>query len=406
MTKKQYISLILILGSLEALTPFSIDMYLPAFTQIAGDLATTTAKVSFSISTYFIGFALGQIFYGPLLDHYGRKKPLYIGLIIYILSTIALMNTTSIEWFLGLRFLQAIGGCVASVGAIAMVRDFFPVEDSAKVFSMLMLVLSVSPLLAPTIGGFVVESYTWRVIFGILVALGLLNLALSIFALPEKYKPDPESKLNAGSIVRGYKEILSVPQFSVFTLAGSFSFAGLFVYIAGSPTMFMEGFKVSAKTYGIIFAILAVGMIGGGQLNLLLTKKFKSPEIFKTALFFQVVMGLIFLLGVYNNWLTLVPTVVILFLLLTCAGITYPNAAALALEPFEKNAGAASALLGFLQLGVGSVASAGVGMLDISGSLPTAIAMFVSSLIGFMIVYYNRNKVQPQILQPYQFIKL
>jgi DHA1 family bicyclomycin/chloramphenicol resistance-like MFS transporter len=390
-TKKQNALLILILGSLEALTPFSIDMYLPAFTQIAGDLATTTAKVSFSISTYFIGFALGQIFYGPLLDHYGRKKPLYIGLTIYIVTTIALMNCSSVEWFLALRFLQALGGCVASVGAIAMVRDFFPVEDSAKVFSLLMLVLSVSPLLAPTIGGFVVESFSWRVIFGILVGLGVLNLALSYFALPENYKPDPQAKLNFKSIVLGYKEILKVSQFSVYTFAGSFSFAGLFVYIAGSPTMFMEGFKVSAKVYGIIFAILAVGMIGGGQLNLLFTKKFKSPQIFKAALFFQVIMGAIFFLGVYNNWLTLVPTVVILFFLLLCAGLTYPNAAALALEPFEKNAGAASALLGFLQLGVGSVASAGVGMLNISGSLPTAVAMFASSLVGLIIVLAKPN---------------
>lgn len=391
-TKKQNALLILILGSLEALTPFSIDMYLPAFTQIANDLQTTTAKVSFSISTYFIGFALGQIIYGPLLDHFGRKKPLYTGLIIYILSSIALMNCHSVEWFLALRFVQALGGCVASVGAIAMVRDFFPVEDSAKVFSLLMLVLSVSPLLAPTIGGFVVESFGWRVIFGALVGLGLLNLALAYFVLPQKYEPDATAKLNLKSIILGYKDILKVRQFSIYTFAGSFSFAGLFVYIAGSPTMFMEGFKVSAQVYGIIFAILAVGMIGGGQLNLLLTKKFKSPQIFKVALFFQVVMGVIFFVGVFNNWLTLTPTVVILFLLLLCAGITYPNAAALALEPFEKNAGAASALLGFLQLGVGSVASAGVGMLNVSGSLPTAAVMCISSLIGLIIVLSKREK--------------
>lgn len=393
-TKKQNALLILILGSLEALTPFSIDMYLPAFTQIASDLQTTTAKVSFSISTYFIGFALGQIVYGPLLDHFGRKKPLYTGLIIYILSSIALMNCHSIEWFLALRFVQALGGCVASVGAIAMVRDFFPVEDSAKVFSLLMLVLSVSPLLAPTIGGFVVESFGWRVIFGALVGLGLLNLALAYFVLPQKYEPDATAQLNLKSILVGYKDILKVRQFSIYTFAGSFSFAGLFVYIAGSPTMFMEGFKVSAQVYGVIFAILAVGMIGGGQLNLLLTKKFKSPQIFKVALFFQVVMGVIFFVGVFNNWLTLIPTVVILFLLLLCAGITYPNAAALALEPFEKNAGAASALLGFLQLGVGSFASAGVGMLNVSGSLPTAAVMCISSLIGLVIVLSKRESSQ------------
>ncbi|AZZ35490.1 Bcr/CflA family drug resistance efflux transporter [Bdellovibrio sp. qaytius] len=386
-SKKQYALLILILGSLEALTPFSIDMYLPAFTQIAGDLNTTTAKVSFSISTYFIGFALGQIIYGPLLDYFGRKKPLYAGLLIYILATIGIMNTHSIEPFLVLRFLQAIGGCVASVGAISMVRDFFPVEDSAKVFSMLMLVLSVSPLLAPTIGGFVVAEFGWRVIFAVLIGLGVLNLALSYFVLPEKFVPDYATRsLNIKSIISGFKDILKVRQFSTYVFAGSFSFAGLFVYIAGSPAMFMEGFKVSAQVYGVIFAILAVGMIGGGQVNLLLTKKFTSPQIFKTALFFQTIMGFIFLLGVYNNWFTLIPTVIILFLLLLGAGITYPNAAALALAPFEKNAGAASAMLGFLQLGIGSVASAGVGLLNVTGSLPTALAMFVSSLIGFVIV--------------------
>lgn len=148
----------------------------------------------------------------------------------------------------------------------------------------------------------------------------------------------------------------------------------------------MEGFKVSAQVYGIIFAILAVGMIGGGQINLMLTKKHTSPQIFKTALFFQVIMGVIFFAGVLNNWLTLIPTVIILFLLLTCAGLTYPNTVALALAPFEKNAGAASALLGFLQLGIGSMASAGVGMLNVRGSLPTATVMCISSLIGLIIV--------------------
>lgn len=392
-TKKQNALLILILGSLEALTPFSIDMYLPAFTEIATDLQTTTAKVSFSISTYFIGFALGQLIYGPLLDYFGRKKPLYAGLIIYIIATLGIMNTHSMEWFLVLRFLQAIGGCVASVGAMAMVRDFFPIEDSAKVFSLLMLVLSVSPLLAPTVGGFVVAQWGWRVIFGTLVGLGIMNLALSYFVLPEKFVPDrTTTSLNLKAIYAGFKEILKVPQFSIYVFAGSFSFAGLFVYIAGSPAMFMEGFKVSAQAYGVIFAILAVAMIGGGQINLLLTRKYTSPQIFKTALFFQVIMGFIFSLGVYYDWFTLASTVTILFLLLLCAGLTYPNAAALALAPFEKNAGAASALLGFLQLGIGSVASAGVGMLNISGSLPTALVMFVSSLIGLFIVWSKRAK--------------
>jgi MFS transporter, DHA1 family, multidrug resistance protein len=175
-TKKQNAFLIILLGLLNALTPFSIDMYLPAFAQIAADFNTTTTKVAFSVSTYFVGFALGQLFYGPLLDYFGRKKPLYVGLVVYVLASIGLANTHSMEWFLVLRFLQAVGGCVASVGAMTMARDFFPVEESAKIFSLLMLVLSVSPLLAPTIGGFMVTAWGWRVIFTTLAAIGSLNL--------------------------------------------------------------------------------------------------------------------------------------------------------------------------------------------------------------------------------------
>ncbi len=153
MKTKQYIGLILILGTLTALAPFSIDMYLPGFKAIAQDLDTSAAKVSLSLTGFFIGISAGQLLYGPLLDRFGRKKPLYIGLIVYILASVGCSAVHSIESLIALRFIQAIGSCAATVASVAMVRDLFPVKDSAKVFSLLILVLGASPMIAPTVGG-------------------------------------------------------------------------------------------------------------------------------------------------------------------------------------------------------------------------------------------------------------
>ena len=154
--------IIVLLGLLSVVTPFAIDMYLPAFSRIAADFGTTTSLISISLSTYFIGFALGQILYGPLLDRFGRKRPLYFGLIVYIIASIGLAQAHSIHAFIALRFIQAIGGCAAQVAAIAMVRDFFHASESAKVFSLLFLIIGTSPLLAPTVGSLLVSTLSWR----------------------------------------------------------------------------------------------------------------------------------------------------------------------------------------------------------------------------------------------------
>ena len=161
MSKKTYFFLILILGSLTALGPFSIDMYLPGFPAIAKDLNTTAAKVSLSLSGFFIGISFGQLLYGPLLDKFGRKKPLFIGLIVYIIASAGCALATSINALILLRVIQAIGSCAAAVASVAMVRDLFPVKDNAKVFSLLLLVVGVSPMIAPTVGGYVTAAFGW-----------------------------------------------------------------------------------------------------------------------------------------------------------------------------------------------------------------------------------------------------
>lgn len=386
-TPKQNFVLILTLGILNALTPFTIDMYLPSFAQISGDLGVSVARVALSVSIYFIGFALGQVIYGPLLDRFGRKPPLYFGLALYSLANIGCMQSTTLTQLLVFRFLSAMGGCAASVGATAMVRDFFPPEAATKVFSLLMLVLSASPMLAPTIGGFLVEVATWRTIFAILAGLGVVNFLLVAWVLPKAYQPDTSVSLRLRPILRNFGDALAVREFSTNVFAGSFALAGLFVYIAASPTVFMTDFAVPPRYYGVIFAILAVGMIGGGQLNLLLLSKFRSEKILRAALCFELFWSAAFLLAVLADVANLYATIGFLFLILLSTGIGYPNAASLALAPFTKNIGSAAALLGFFQLGVGALVSAGIGLLDMKGSLATALAITFSAGVGVTILF-------------------
>ncbi len=385
-TRAQSTTLILALGLLNALTPFTIDLYLPAFPDIARDLGVDVQRMSLSVSIYFIGFAVGQVLYGPLLDRFGRKPPIYFGLALYMAASLGCRNAGSFNGLLAFRLLSALGGSAASVGATAMVRDYFPAKDAAKVFSMLMLVLSASPLFAPSVGSIIVGLVGWRAIFLLLTALALGNLALVAWVLPKGYEPDPSVSLRLKPMLREFRSVLQVRGFWVPTVAGSFSFAGLFVFVAGSPAIFMEGFGVSTHAFGMIFALLAGGMIVGGQLNHLFVRRSTPERILRSALAVQVVVSALFLAAALVGGLALVTTIVFLFLLLLFAGIGYPNAAALALEPFSKNLGSASAMLGFIQLGVGAVVATALGVFHSKGLLSTAAAMAGSALIGWVVL--------------------
>ena len=396
-SKQQNFFLILILGALNTITPFSIDMYLPAFPTIAHDFNTGIDKVALSVSTYFLGYSLGQIIYGPLLDRFGRKPPLYVGLLLYIIATIGCFTTNTIEGLWVIRFMQAIGGCVASVAAMAMVRDFFPVEKSASVISFLVLILGVSPLLAPTAGSFIITTWGWHTVFIALAAITGIILLLVFFFLPEGHIPDKTISLKPVPIINGFKKVLLTPRFYVFALAGTFSFSGLFVYVANSPAIFMGHFHLSEKLYGGVFALLSVGFIGGSQLNHIVTKKFSNQQILKTALIVQAMIALLFLAGAINGWYGLTEVLVLLFVLLSCCGITYPNAAALCMAPFSKNAGTASALLGFIQIGLGGLISASVSMLPLQEITAMATIMAATVIIALMILLPAKNLLNKTI---------
>ena len=360
LSKRSNFFIILILGALSSVTPFAIDMYLPAFPQIAADFRTTAPRIAFSLSSYLIGMAVGQIFYGPLLDRFGRKPPLYFGLVLYISASVGCIFSDTVESLIGFRFVQALGGCAAQVAAVTMVRDFFPAEARARIFSLTVLILGASPLLAPTIGSFVAENAGWQWIFIILAGGAALLLAVVFFLLPEAHEADESVSLKLKPILINFAFVLREPQFYTYAFAGAFAFAGLFVYIAASPVIFISVFKVDVPTFGGIFALLPIAFIGGSQLNLILTRRFAGEQILRIALLCQSVTGIVFVAGTSAGLFGLIPTIILFFAFLLCLGILSPNATALALAPFGKNAGSAAALLGFLQIGTGALASSGV----------------------------------------------
>jgi len=397
MTKRKNFFLILLLGSLTALGPFSIDMYLPGFPAIAKDLHTTVARVSLSLSGFFIGISIGQLLYGPLLDRFGRKKPLYIGLSVYIISSIGCAYATSIDALIILRFIQAVGSCAAAVASIAMVRDLFPLNENAKVFALLMLVVGVSPMIAPTVGGYVTTAFGWHSVFIVLMLLGLVNLLASIFGLPDSYKPDLSISLKPKPIITNFIAVLREPQFYTYALTGSVAFAGLFAYVAGSPLLFMDIYAVSEENYGWIFAFLSIGLIGSSQLNTMMLKKYSSEQVIFAALICQAVTGIIFLAGSINGWFGLPETIGLLFVFLGCLGFASPNTSALSLAPFSKNAGSASALMGAVQMGLGTIASIGVSLFDTRSSLPMVAIMASTSLIALAILYFGRKNIKIKV---------
>lgn len=395
MTSKRYFVMIIILGTLSAIGPFSIDMYLPGFPAIAKDLNTTVANVSLSLSSFFIGISFGQLLYGPLLDRYGRKNPLYFGLSLYILASIGCALARSVEMLIALRFLQALGGCAGMVASRAMVRDIFPVKENAKVFALLMLVVGVSPMIAPTTGGYVSEFFGWHYIFVILTAIGIFILAGVHFVLPASRPPDTSVSLRPKAIFHNFFAILVTPQFYTYVLTGSIASAGLYAYIAGSPYVFMELYKVTAQQYGWIFATIAGGLITSSQINtFLLSKGLKSEQIVVGALICQSLTGIIFLIATINGWLGVLSTVGLIFAFLCCQGFIFPNTSALSLAPFSRNAGSASALMGGIQMSIGALASAMVSWMNNHSAIPMTVVMATCALSSFFILMIGSRIVR------------
>lgn len=393
MSRKRYSFIILILGSLATISPFSIDMYLPGFPTIAKDLHTTIDKVQFSLTSYLIGICIGQILYGPLLDRFGRKTPLYVGLFLYVIASIGCAMTSSVDELILMRFFQAMGGCVGLVASQALVSDLFPSNKRAEVFSMITLVIAVSPMIAPTVGGYVTVGFSWHWLFIILAGIVTIMIAGIYFFLPVGQMPDKSVSLKPKSVLSSYFTVISQPQFLIYTVAGGLATAAPFAYISGSSDVFMNIYQVSEQQYGWIFAFLAFAMIGSTQLNHFLLKRYKSQQIIQTTLIYQSIVGFILIIGVYYQWFGLYSLIGMMFIFLTGQGLTGPNTSALSLAPFKKHTGSASALMGSWRMGAGAIISAIVSVLHNNTALPMVGMMAFCSIGGLIILYLGNATV-------------
>jgi DHA1 family bicyclomycin/chloramphenicol resistance-like MFS transporter len=376
--------IIFILSALAAIAPFSIDMYLPAFPAMAQDLHTDIAQVGLSLTSFFIGISVGQLLYGPLLDRIGRKKPLLFGLVLYTLASIGCAFAVNGRWLIALRLLQALGGCGGMVAVRAIVRDIFPIQDIAKIISTIMLVMGIAPIIAPTAGSAVMTTLGWRAIFYALAVFGAILIVAVVIALPESKQPDPSVSLRPAKIFGEYFSVLKQPQFLAYSLCGGLGAAGMFAYISGSPFVYIKLFGISETHYGWLFGLNAFGLIFGSQLNRFVLRRFSSQQAITVISSLQASLGVLLIVYSTLGHFQMIATLVLISGYLFLQGFLYPNTTALALIPFEKNAGAASAMMGFLQMVCSSLASALVSYLHNGTALPMTGVMAVCAGLGVL----------------------
>jgi DHA1 family bicyclomycin/chloramphenicol resistance-like MFS transporter len=355
--------LVLVLGSLIALGPLTIDMYLPALPTLADDLRTTAAAAQLTLTGTLVGLALGQLLVGPLSDTFGRRRPLLVGVGVHVVASLLCLVAPNIEVLGGLRMLQGIGAASATVVSMAIVRDLFVGRAAATLFSRLMLVLGVAPVVAPTLGGEILRFTSWRGVFAVLAVLALALLVMAALALPETLPPERRRPLGLGNTARTYRALLRDRTFVGLVLVAGLAMAGLFGYVAGSSFVFQEQFGLDQQQFGLLFGAGAIFLIGGTQLNAVLLRRFEPRVLLPAALVLGTAAGVVLLLLAASDTGGLVGLVVPLWTVLFAVGVVLPNAPALALARHGETAGTAAALLGAVQMGVGAVISPLVGVL-------------------------------------------
>ncbi|MFF5863359.1 multidrug effflux MFS transporter [Pseudomonas sp. NPDC012596] len=374
--------MVLILGALSAFGPLAIDFYLPAFPAMAQAFATDEKHVQTTLAAYFLGLSLGQLAYGPVADRFGRRIPLLFGVALFTLASLACAYAPSLDTLIVARFVQALGGCAGMVLSRAIVSDKCDPVASAKVFSQLMLVMGLAPILAPMLGGVLVNLAGWQSIFLTLSLFSAACLVAIGLGLPESLPAHMPRQPLSGAL-RQYLRLLADRVFVGHALTGGIAIAGMFAYIAGSPFVFIKLYGVPAEHYGWLFGTNAAGFILVAQINARLLAKRGPAFLLVRAVWLYLAAGLV-LLGVAalrpaHLWPLLVP----LFVCISSLGCIIPNASACAMSGQGARAGSASALMGCLQFSVAAGAAALVGLLHDGSAVPMTL---VVSLCGALVV--------------------
>ena len=365
---RSHLRLVLILGSLTAFAPLAIDMYLPAFPSIAADFGTNAGSVQATLAAYFIGMALGQSIIGPLADRYGRLPPLMIGILAFAVASAG--------------FVQAFGGCAGIVISRAMVRDLFNENESAQIYSLLMLVMGAAPILAPLLGGFYVAHLDWSYIFLTMSGFAFFISIVVWRGLGETLPVNRRVKRDFVSVLRNYLALCGDRPYVAFTLANAFISASMFAYITGSSFIFIRHFGLEPEQFAYVFGANAFCFILGAQVNARLLRKFSGRRIMEVAMYVHL-SGAIALLAVSHFASdAVVPFTASLFVLLTCGGFIGANAVAAAMSRASNNVGAAAALNGVVQFGMAAGAGAMVGLLNNGTAIPMAVVILGLSVAG------------------------
>jgi DHA1 family bicyclomycin/chloramphenicol resistance-like MFS transporter len=383
MTRSALLRLTLILGALTAFAPMSIDMYLPGLPALGREFRADPGSVELTLTAFFVALALGQALYGPLADRFGRKAPLYVGLTLYIVASAACALAPDIYTLIGLRFLQASGGCAGIVVARAVVRDLFDSREAARMFSLMMLVMGSAPILAPIAGGYLLVWLGWRSIFWVLAGFGVLCVIGVAAWLPETRPHGARTSLGVVGAITGYARLLRDRAFVGYALAGGFAQAGMFAYIAGSPSVFIDFFGLSATAYGWLFGANAFALITASQINRRLLVRGSAARILARANTVNACAGLLLAVVAVAGLGGLIGILLPLSCYLASMGCVSPNSAALALAEQGRRAGTAAALLGTLQYSAATISTMLVARLHTGGPVPMAVVVGVCGVLAW-----------------------
>jgi DHA1 family bicyclomycin/chloramphenicol resistance-like MFS transporter len=349
---------LVLMGTLAAIGPLAVDMYLPSFNAIATDLHVSVGQVERTLASYLLGLAFAQLAYGPLADRYGRKRPLIGGLALFIAASLACASTADIEHLTLWRIVQAFGGASGMVIPRAVIRDHLETRDAAKALSLLMLIMGVMPIIAPLLGGQALAFGSWRIIFYIMAGVATLQLVAVVIAMRDSLDRQNVIALRPGIIAHNYLGLLRHKPFVCYTLAGGFGTAGMFAYIVGSPRVFITIYEVDPRYFGLLFGVNALSLIGASQLSARMLNRWTPEVLLRRAQISLVLMTLIALALTLPGLITLPLLMLCLMGFMASQGFVNPNAAALALADQGQRLGVASAMMGTLQM----LCGAGAGM--------------------------------------------
>ncbi len=384
-----------ILGLLSGLTPLAVDMYLPSIPNIANDLNSDIAQVQLTISVFLFTFAVGQLFYGPISDSWGRKKILTLGLSIFVGASFLSAGADNLNQLILWRALQAFGGGAIGVCVNATLRDHYKGNQLAKMMSYLMMITIIAPMIAPFIGGQILRFYNWPIVFYILAAFGSISLVFYFFLVDESHHKEQHIDFNLKSIGSNYARILKDPHSFAYLLLGSFSSAPMFIFIISSPFVYIEFFGVSEQHFGLYFGANVILMMASSWMNSFLLNNTPYHKIMGYAIALRMLpaTGLL-CVGLFVDeylFIYLVPLIILTIGFLPLVG---PNAMTGLMSRHGKNAGSAASLSGMFRFGIGAVAGTVTTALSQQNHLSMVIGMF-SLTLACLLVYLWLRKLTP-----------